>query len=460
MKSLILLTQCLSPVYKVLANEDTLLFQHFRALFTDPWERYFHPKENALRSMETLRKLSTHHDGYLRETAVKKLVSLQGILALGDLLERVNDWVSSIHQTATLEVRTLLLPENVAAFIAHLPQIRHLLTCERYDHSPLVREISFFLTCDDHLPILQQALRSADHAVSLAILLTLIDQEKLTDEAGLLLVLKNRDPRLRSLALTHVLDHCLSLSEPLIGRLLRDRCPRIRRDTLAYLERGGHPLPESLHTTLLLDKNRSIQQRARLMLAEKIKAIPFWLQVVTTPIWTVSERCRALHALKEARYHELYSLALWGYEHVNHRIRQVSLQILLMHEGEDAKEHALLALTDPSFSFAMATLKHLKHTTLSFSMADVQYLLVNSPSAKHSLLYWRLMHRLNKWDWLILLLHHSSSLSALGRENELAIWKQKYNHTSIYPTAAQREMLEAVLLRFPAVSKALQNWLV
>lgn len=460
MKSLLLLMQCLSPVSKILAEEeDSVLFDQFRALVCDPWKRIFRPKESAIRDLADLRQLTRHPNGYLRERAVEDLAMRQDTLGLHELLTCANDWVPQIHHAATAAVQALIRPENAAAFIAHLPQIRHLLDCERYDHTALVGQISQFLTSPAHLPALHQAVHCANRDVAKAVLYTLIDQDQLTDEATLLWVLKNRDARLRVIAVNRWLEDDKPLSENVAVRLLRDRWSRIRRDTLFHLDRHQQPLPESLHTALLLDKNALIQQRASLMLADAIKAIPFWLQVVTTPIWSTTERRRALYGLKEARYHALHSLALWGYEHSDPGIRLVSLQILLMQEGDETKAYALSALAVPALPFAIAAMKQLKLAPQCFSVDDVEWLFINAPSAKHTFLYWRLLHQLNKWDWLILLLRHSPSLAASQREKELAVWKGKYNRSGIYPTANQHETLEILLQRDPGMRDALRPWL-
>lgn len=460
MKSLLLLMQCLSPVSKILAEEETLFFQQLRALICDPWKRYFRPKESIAQNLADLRLLTCHHNGYLREKAIQDLAKRQDTMGLNEFFTCVNDWVPQVHHAATAAVRALLIDENATAFIAHLPQVRHLLSCKRYDHTPLVGEISQFLTRPEHLPVLCQALHCADHAVSEAALCTLIEQDKLTDEATLLQALRHHNARLRAMALSGWLKRDKPLSETLILRLLRDRWPRIRQDTLFYLHRRQHPLPESLHTVLLLDKNGIVQQRARLMLTDLMKAIPFWLQVVTTPIWSTAQRCRALHGLKEAHYHELYSLALWGYDHSNRGIRMVSLQILLMQEGEESKAYALSALADPVLSFVMGTIKQLRFTTVAFSADDIDSLLANSPSAKHTFLYCRLMRQLNKWDWLILLLRYLPLLPPMQQAEELAAWKGKYNQAGINPTSAQQEILAELLAQSPALRKAVQNYLV
>lgn len=442
------------------ADEETQLYQQIRTLLNEPRNGDYWPKNSDIRSTENLCLLTRHHNGYLREKAVMALSLKRDIAALTELLICANDWVKPIHRLATQEVMALMTAENAHAFIAHLPQVRQLLACRRYNHAPLVELINRFLASEPHIAELRKALFSPDRDLRHAVLHTLIEQDQLHDEAALAFVLDTGDTYLRGIAVTYWLARAPMLSDALTGRLLRDPWPRIRRDVLFYLDEHEQALPESLHGSLLLDKNSLIRQRTRHMLSEKIDASAFWRDVVASPAWSATQRRSALYGLKEARDPALHSLALWGYTQPENAIRQASLHILLTLEGDAAKPRVLAALADPSLAFAMAAMKSLAHHPLSFSRSELESLLAESPSDTHSLLYWRLMHRINKWDWLILLLRHLPLLPPQQQGEELNAWTGKYNQAGINPTFAQQEILGELLAQSPALRQALQNYLV
>lgn len=441
-------------------DEETEIYQEIRMLLNEPRNGNYLLKNSDIRSVESLCQLTHHHNGFLREKAVMAL-SLKGdIAALRELLICANDWVKPIHRLATQEVMALMTAENAPAFIAHLAQVRQLLTCRRYNHAPLVELISHFLASQAHIADLRQALYSPDRELRHAVLHTLIEQEQLHDEAALAFVLDTGDTYLRGIAVTYWLARAPKLSESLMTRLLRDPWPRIRRDTLFYLDEHGQALPETLHRELLLDKNSLIRQRARHMLSETIDATAFWRDVITSPACSITQRRSALYGLKEARDAALHSLALWGYSQPENGIRQAALHILLTLEGEEAKPRILAALADPSLSFAMAAMKSLAHHPLSFSRSELEALLTHTPSEKHTLLYWRLVHQINKWDWLIVLLRHFPFLSPSQQAEELASWKGKYNQAGINPTSGQQEILTCLLAQAPEIRRSLQHYLV
>lgn len=441
------------------ADEETQLYEQIRTLLNEPRNGDYWLKNNDYRSTGNLCQLTHHHNGYLREKAVMALSLKRDIAALRELLTCVNDWVRPIHRLATQEVMALMTAENAHAFIAHLPQVRQLLTCRRYNHAPLVELISRFLASKAHIAELRKALFSPDRDLRHAVLHTLIEQEQLHDEAELVFVLGIGDTWLRGIAVTYWLARAPMLSDALTERLLRDPWPRIRRDVLFYLDEHGQALPESLHRSLLLDKNSLIRQRTRHMLSDKIDASAFWREVVASPAWSATQRRSALYGLKEARDPALHSLAQWGYTQPENAIRQASLHILLTLEGDAAKPRVLAALADSNLAFAMAAMKSLAQHPLSFSRSELESLLAESPSDRHTLLYWRLMHQLNKWDWLILLLRNHHQLTQQECDEQCRLWVMQFNRAGIFPTHRQRDILRALLLQDPKINKIVAEYI-
>lgn len=439
-------------------DSEAQLHQQILALLDKPWYSYASPGGDGKFIIDTLRELTHHHNGYVREKAVMALALKEDITALGELLSRVNDWVVPIHLAAVDAVMALLTRANVPAFITHLPTIRQLAERRRYDHRDLVHAISRFLvTCD--LPAVQQALNSPVREIRDAALHTLIEQGKLYDEDALLTVLNNRDSTLRAIAVEDWLQHHRALSASLQARLLCDPWVRIRRATLFYLDEHRQLPPETLHHRLLLDKNALIQQRTRHMLAGRIDATAFWLTVVASEHYPLVQRCSALYGLKESRYPGITERAQWAYAQGETGLRKAALTILVALEGENAKAQVLDSLADPRLPVALTAWKVLSQAAIRLTADEVQLLMDNPPTPSHRFLYWRLLHLQNKWDWLILLLRNRALLSADELDVERQAWVSQFNQAGIAPTAGQRESLAKLLPLAPELQKAIGIYL-
>lgn len=82
--------------------------------------------------------LSTHHNGFVREVAVRELSEKPSPAALQALLERVNDWVPQVRELAVVAVQRYLAPAYAAALLYALPQLMALAERQRADHGPLL----------------------------------------------------------------------------------------------------------------------------------------------------------------------------------------------------------------------------------------------------------------------------------------------------------------------------------
>jgi len=443
---------------KPMYDSEAQLHQQILALLDKPWYGYASPAGDGKFIIDTLRELTHHHNGYVREKAVKALALKEDITALGELLSRVNDWVAPIHLIAVDAVMALLTRANVPAFIAHLPTILQLAERRRYDHRDLVHAISRFLVTSD-LPAVQQALNSPVREIRAAALHTLIEQGKLYDEDALLTVLNNRDSTLRAIAVEDWLQHHRALSASLQARLLCDPWVRIRRATLFYLDEHRQLPPETLHHRLLLDKNALIQQRTRRMLEGKTEATALWLEVLHDNNASLTQRRAALSGLKESHYPDLLNQAEWAYAESEPGLRKIALKILVGLQGDDAKPRVLETLASPNPTLVFAAWNVLTRASIALTLDDIQPLLENPPTPSHRLVYLRLLTLLNKWDWLILLLRYHTILTVDEREAQRQTWIGKFNLSGISPTARQRETLTTLLPQVPEIHKTVAGYL-
>ena len=87
---------------------------------------------------ENLVALSTSANGFRREDAVRRLGMLGDPRAIPCLIVRANDWVPQVRTAAFDALIRMLKSGNGDAFVTSLPQILHLQSCSRGDHTELL----------------------------------------------------------------------------------------------------------------------------------------------------------------------------------------------------------------------------------------------------------------------------------------------------------------------------------
>jgi len=81
-------------------------------------------------------ELSTHHNGFVREVAVRELSRDCSPQALVALIERLNDWVPQIRDLALSGMNNYLSPAQAPALLYALNSIMALVARQRVDHAP------------------------------------------------------------------------------------------------------------------------------------------------------------------------------------------------------------------------------------------------------------------------------------------------------------------------------------
>jgi hypothetical protein len=101
------------------------------------------------------------YSGFVREAAVKALVSRPQRGTLPLLLVRLNDWVPQVRVAANAAVRSLMQTAYLADWITAIDAVVDLEQARRADHGPMLKEISLFLSRPEHLPQVIDATRTA-----------------------------------------------------------------------------------------------------------------------------------------------------------------------------------------------------------------------------------------------------------------------------------------------------------
>jgi len=80
--------------------------------------------------------LSRHHNGFVREVAVRELNRMRSPDALVALIDRLNDWVPQVRELAAAGLKQYLSPSLAPALLAALEPLITLEARQRVDHGP------------------------------------------------------------------------------------------------------------------------------------------------------------------------------------------------------------------------------------------------------------------------------------------------------------------------------------
>lgn len=111
-----------------------------RQVPTTSWAQ--HRREEAIELLEnaesngTWLALSTHHNGFIREVAVRALCSLHSPAALVALIDRLNDWVPQVRDLAAAGLSHYLKASQAQALLFALEPLMGLALRQRADHGP------------------------------------------------------------------------------------------------------------------------------------------------------------------------------------------------------------------------------------------------------------------------------------------------------------------------------------
>ncbi len=142
-------------------------------------------------SVALLTECARLHSGYVREAALRRCVRLALPELFPVIVERLNDWVPQVRQTARTAIITLLPLVPTAQILAELPAILRLHSGGRGDHAAWLEHFEAVLVqasrCDD----IVAAVQSADVRVARACT-HVIWKHKLLDSASLITLILQR----------------------------------------------------------------------------------------------------------------------------------------------------------------------------------------------------------------------------------------------------------------------------
>jgi HEAT repeat protein len=109
--------------------------------------------------------LSGHHNGYVREAAVRGLDGLTMPCVVPALRERLNDWVEPVRRAALRAMCGFLSAEHAQALVGSLHLFDGLRRCGRADHQAVLDQIDMVLREHAARPHVQAGLASPNPAI-------------------------------------------------------------------------------------------------------------------------------------------------------------------------------------------------------------------------------------------------------------------------------------------------------
>jgi len=219
--------------------------------------------------LDDLLSLSSSTDGYKRENAVRRLGMLGNPLAIPYLIVRANDWVPQVRAAAYDALTRLLKTGNGEAFVATLPQILHLESCKRDDHSKLLKSVQEFLLREENRAALLKGLESRDNKLARIVVRLLIEHKLVPTTELVAKGLAHSDVLVRATVVDLLRDLEGDDFVSLIQRAIRDPYMPVRREAFQQLLRSSRHQGLVAARELLFDKSASIREIAiRRLLAE------------------------------------------------------------------------------------------------------------------------------------------------------------------------------------------------
>jgi HEAT repeat protein len=209
---------------------------------------------------------SINKSGYIREKAIKEIVSTQNPEALRFIIFRLADWVTNVRETAETALRSFFHPGFVDEFLRQLPLIEWLLKVERSDLTNIYDEIYQFLFGFEFNESFYQKLKQFDDKTRFIYIRNYLNSNTITKKIFELL----SDEKL-FLVKIELLKHIEKLDDEtqklFIRRFFKDQSAKVR----VYAIYSTKPFRSEFYDEILdsiFDKSASVRELARFVLRE------------------------------------------------------------------------------------------------------------------------------------------------------------------------------------------------
>lgn len=175
--------------------------------------------------------LCSHHNGFIREKAIRKLAEIESDRIIPFLLIRLNDWVDQVQSIAINAVKSKLNPKYMSGFLQSIYLVNHLTQYRRTDFHWLYDKIHSLLTQTNNLQLLTKSLYSKDKYVRRFSLNLCLQSTRLNQDKLLPSLLSHKDPIMRLKASKYIRTNLDDQDQiKWLPILLQDRFMPVRRE--------------------------------------------------------------------------------------------------------------------------------------------------------------------------------------------------------------------------------------
>lgn len=403
-------------------------------------------------AFDELVAMSTSRDGFKRERAVRRLGLLGDVRAITCLIVRANDWVPEVRAAAYDALVRMLKAGNGELFVAALPQILRLESCQRGDHTPLLSAVREFLHRDENRTALLEGINNPDRRVARIVARMLVDRQLVAPTELLSQGLAHGDVLVRSITVELLQRLTPDEFEAAASMATRDSYMPVRREAFQLLLRRLPQRGLVVARDFLFDRSASIREIAiRHLLA------------VGEPVEDIY--ARALSA--DGRRVAVVKRVLWAWGFMNSQARNTQVRQFLDVSSPAIRRAALLCITRLLRTDAAADLeraladssppvsKEAARLVSRLRVAPgVERLMTIAASSRLTHVAYACCHVArdgNKWDWLRFILgvygQSACDVSSETFSREIDAWERRFNRSAAQPDPRQ---LAAVVQLFGA----------
>ena len=396
---------------------------------------------------------SFHRSGYVRHAAVDELDGIESGDELPYLLLRLNDWVPPVADAARDAVLRRIQPRWVADWVASLPIIAYLRTATRRTHDAIIDSVFALLREADHGQELRTALQSPDRATRRLTYELARASAAMSMPEVIRLALADADPLIR---IDAIRDGLPALDDAAIRALLPDLDANpfmpVRRAGLLVAAARFPSETASRAERALMDRHAAVRELARFQLRQVDSGRSFAViyQDALARSSTSAGLVAALAGLGETGDRSSGALVEPYVRDGRPSVRQTAIRALGRLAADSHSDVFLGALSDPSPRVAREARMAL---TASSTTVDLDALrrVIQSASFRHGPIEALMLGRsLGKWRNLVLLLEgaiHAELEVADPARQQLLVWLQRINRSSVPPSATDLAEIDAVLSR-------------
>lgn len=393
---------------------------------------------------------SFHHNGYVREAALKRLAEIQGGSELPFLLIRLSDWVPEVRQIAEVAVENRIRVEYLSHFLNNLALLERVKQRQREQAGAkrldLTERVTNFLKEQENRIILLDCLLNKDYEVRRCCLHVLMESKE-TDPATIIdRVLKDKDLINRRKVIE--LSQHLSPAERLVlsKKLLKDRAPIIRRQALEALAEADVDEILAQLTAALLDKSAIVREYARWKLKKmdvNIDLRQFYLDLLKGD-HTAQTISIAIEGLGETGQAEDAQAISVYFDHSEWRIVKAAVRAIASLDGENNMKSFLRLLAHESPGVSEVAKKSIERRIECVDGESLWNVLDQTSLWHVKSRVLRLLNKMSKWDRISYMLLAASNQDV--RVVELALqdvddWDKQYSATWQFskPDAKQQD---------------------